>query len=85
MAYATWIKAAALTGTPTGSDQTYPCVCWRNPRSCGSQWCDCWGRPDPFAWAGCCAPTFTTEAYQQAATAYALRKSASVVSYGHTA
>lgn len=46
-----WFAAKSPLGV------TYPCRCReRSRRSCGSQWCPCWGRADVMAMPpDCCA------------------------------
>jgi len=69
-----WIAASRKAGRPVFATEPYPCFCWQDQRSCGSKWCTCWGRPDVWTWAGCCAPTFTTERYAAGELRAALRK-----------
>ena len=69
-----WIAATAKAGMACVTAAPYPCFCWMDPRSCGTRWCACWGRPDAWTWPGCCAPTFSTQAYQAAELRAALRK-----------
>lgn len=70
-----WIKATKLTGIVISSDMLYPCLCWTNPRSCETDFCDCWGRPDPWLQpADCCARRWTAEAAERWRRDYASRR-----------